>query len=345
MSTAWKTISAREAKENSLYGIGGWLVVFAISVFFGLIVTIGTLQGEAYKADSSLSAFLSIDHPAITFIKGVLVVHIVSAAAIYWLLLTRHQRFRIVASCLLLAAWPVTACFGLINSFSGVDVAIGSSFLPWAISCAVWVSYLNLSRRVRVTFEHLIREGERESTSSSDEESSSTEHEIPASPRASVQPNYPISNRILTNTLSENVVCNPSDYNVTDTDEVLWATSLAEFEGRDRRPGLWAKSFSEAGGDELVAKAAYLKLRVRELQSDREKACAEQKRISRQREVRERLNKMSEEARIDALTPKGQCPNCDVVLPLTAEKCPKCAAMFGPSAAWKLIPVRGILDN
>ena len=345
MSKAWKSISVDEAKESSLYGVGGWLVVFAISVFFGLIVAIGTLHSEANKADSSLSDFLTIDHPAITFIKGVLLVHMFSVAAIYWLLLTKHQRFRIAASCLLLAAWPVTACIGLINTFSGAGVAIGSSFLPWAISCAVWVSYLNLSRRVRVTFEHLIPEGERESTSSSDEDSSSTQHEIPASPLSSVQPHSPISNRVLTNVLSKNVVCKPSDYSVTDTDEVLWATSLAEFEGRERRPGLWAKSYSEAGGDELVAKAVYLKSRVRELQSEREKASAEQKRIDRQREARERLNKMSEEARIEALTPKGQCPNCDIVLPLTAEKCPKCAAMFGPSAAWKLIPVRGILDN
>ena len=37
--------------------------------------------------------------------------------------------------------------------------------------------------------------------------------------------------------------------------------------------------------------------------------------------------------------PKGQCPNCDAVIPLHSEFCPKCKAAFGIGSAWKIVPV------
>ena len=37
----------------------------------------------------------------------------------------------------------------------------------------------------------------------------------------------------------------------TSSDEVHWARALEEFEGANRRRGLWAKSFAEADGDEV----------------------------------------------------------------------------------------------
>lgn len=37
--------------------------------------------------------------------------------------------------------------------------------------------------------------------------------------------------------------------------------------------------------------------------------------------------------------PKGQCPNCDSIIPLAVESCPKCKASFGIGSAWKVTPV------
>ena len=48
-------------------------------------------------------------------------------------------------------------------------------------------------------------------------------------------------------------------------EEELWASALAEFKGDARRPGLWAKCFSEANGNELIAQATYLRVRVSQL--------------------------------------------------------------------------------
>jgi len=50
------------------------------------------------------------------------------------------------------------------------------------------------------------------------------------------------------------------------TQEQLWADALTEFESASRRPGLWAKSFAEASGNDAMAKANYLRFRVEELE-------------------------------------------------------------------------------
>lgn len=52
-----------------------------------------------------------------------------------------------------------------------------------------------------------------------------------------------------------------------DTDENHWASALAELDGGNRRQGIWAKAFADSDGDEIRAKVAYLKVRVRQLSS------------------------------------------------------------------------------
>lgn len=37
--------------------------------------------------------------------------------------------------------------------------------------------------------------------------------------------------------------------------------------------------------------------------------------------------------------PEGQCPNCDSVIPLASESCPRCKASFGVGSVWKVLPV------
>ncbi len=53
--------------------------------------------------------------------------------------------------------------------------------------------------------------------------------------------------------------------NVQINDDVLWERALIEFDEGSAKKGLWAKCFSEANGDEAVAKANYLKIRVNQL--------------------------------------------------------------------------------
>lgn len=52
------------------------------------------------------------------------------------------------------------------------------------------------------------------------------------------------------------------------TEELMWASALGEFESDKKRSGLWAKSFAQAEGNDAQAKAHYLKQRVAELQTE-----------------------------------------------------------------------------
>ena len=52
---------------------------------------------------------------------------------------------------------------------------------------------------------------------------------------------------------------------IAPTEEDHWATAITELESGQRRPGLWAKAYAEADGDETKTKVAYLKARVQQL--------------------------------------------------------------------------------
>ena len=43
---------------------------------------------------------------------------------------------------------------------------------------------------------------------------------------------------------------------------------------------------------------------------------------------------------LKAAVPRGTCPNCTTVMPLTSGTCTKCGAIFSESASWDLIPVK-----
>lgn len=58
--------------------------------------------------------------------------------------------------------------------------------------------------------------------------------------------------------------------------EDMWAAAIAEFDSDARRPGLWARSFSESQGDEGAAKANYLRYRTDELQRENATALEQQ---------------------------------------------------------------------
>ena len=82
----------------------------------------------------------------------------------------------------------------------------------------------------------------------------------------------------------------------------LWARAMSEVEDAQQRDaGLWARCFAEADGDESRAKAAYIKVRVGQL------------------------------------SPKpatGYCPNCNCEVPLKADACPNCKAIFDHASSW-----------
>lgn len=357
MSTTWKKVSLVEAKAHPLYGVKNWLAVFAFGVLLSLLKEIGSLSGEAHKAGLTLSQLLAIDHPAITFAKIVLAVNVVVVSVIYWMLITKHPKFRRVASALLLLGWPTIVLVGGINPFVGLGGAIVMSLLPWALSCAIWVTYLQRSKRVRVTFEHSVVSDEMSSTAPKNQQaplptpgihsrqsSMTTAQPIPSPYRAEMS--------AITATPPPKEISHASKPSTPS--EECWSIALGEFDSTSRRAGLWARMFSEAEGNEAIAKAGYLRSRAVELegeQASRVKALRreEQSKIAalqdqaadaeaRKREV-ERVEAERAYAALAALA-KGVCPNrrCMAIIPLNSQACPKCGAIFEDGATWKVVP-------
>lgn len=78
----------------------------------------------------------------------------------------------------------------------------------------------------------------------------------------------------------------PTDRNTgaTPKDE-HWAQALTELQSSARRPGLWARAFAEAQGDESRAQANYLSARSRQLaQEETENKLKEQQATEQARE-------------------------------------------------------------
>ena len=252
MPRTWIKVPLAQAIAHPLYGIRNWLAVFAFGALFGFLQEVGAVATEARRAGLSMSELLAVDHPAITFLKAALFVEATLVLATYWLLLTKNQAFRQTSSVLLLASWPLIAAIGVFIPDSGIGVALALSIFPWAIRCAVWVTYLNRSRRVRVTYENCILSDEgvpRQNLTSPGQHA--------AEPMQS--PPY----RKLTELAEAQDTSEPAPNSLTE--EALWANALSELEGDERRMGLWAKCFSVANGNESQAKASYLRERVNQL--------------------------------------------------------------------------------
>lgn len=98
-------------------------------------------------------------------------------------------------------------------------------------------------------------------------------------------------------------------------EEELWAIAAQEMDSQGRRAGLWAKAFAEAQGNEPTARANYLKWRVLQLQHELSPVGNKPKKRSVLRV--NRGNRF-------ALTELGQCPNCDALISLMSDECPKC---------------------
>lgn len=120
-----------------------------------------------------------------------------------------------------------------------------------------------------------------------------------------------------------------NEVSIDPTDDA-WAMALAEFEGENRRPGLWAKVFAESGGNDSVAKASYIQIRAIEL--ERERRLEAQKAHDEEQRIAVELARQEYES-----LPKGWCPNCDGLIPISSNECSKCGAIFGGSG-WKIRP-------
>ncbi len=116
-------------------------------------------------------------------------------------------------------------------------------------------------------------------------------------------------------------------------EEQAWATALAEVDGPDRRPGVWAKCFALANGVEAQAKATYLKERVAQLLEEHQQRESE-KRAQQALELAAQAQAMAvqqaEVARIQSSYVAGKSPSEEevMILAVAAQRDPKMVRLW-----------------
>lgn len=123
-------------------------------------------------------------------------------------------------------------------------------------------------------------------------------------------------------------------------EERLWGKAIREFE-ENRRPGLWAKSFAKAKGNEALAKASYLEERVQELTAHHEALILKKSELKKAEEHAAREMEEERQRRAYEIAPKGRCPVCKTTVLITSKRCNRCSAIFGEGSNYHLEPVEG----
>jgi len=229
MARQWQQLSLEEAKRHPLYGIKNWLAVFAFGVLVSPIRSVGQLSNSARDGGLTLSQVLNSNSQIATFIKAGLAFDLALPALLLWLLFSKNQHFRVTAIAVLILQWPAYLFVAYITGgtqITGVADAFFQQFLSSLLLNAIWVTYVQRSRRVRVTFENCV-----------------------------------VVEKIGASTVHRNL--SPSAATQTTTaDNDAYAEALAEIEEHRLNKGVWARSFAESGGDESKAKALYIKARA-----------------------------------------------------------------------------------
>jgi hypothetical protein len=280
MAREWRKVSAEEAKSHPLYGVKNWLLVFALGVLLVPLKEFGSLKGEAHQLGMTLGQLFNADASFKAYVTLVLATEFAMVATIFGLMVSKSAHFRIATSVIWVAFFPLITLFAFMTGIPGSG-ALVLSFFPWVISCLVWVTYLQRSKRVRVTFEHRVLAldvGATQAASSMPEAApmpAGGAQRISANSAlspASVSPTRHSSTKLVdaSSTLlvaDERATTNPK----VEDEEDLWAQALDEFNGAGRKQGVWAKAFAQASGNESAAQAQYLSERFGQLSEERAK--------------------------------------------------------------------------
>ncbi|MBX3331079.1 MAG: DUF2569 family protein [Nitrospira sp.] len=243
----WLQVTPEEARRHPLYGVSGWLLLFAFAILFGFLSAVSTVNAEALKGGFSLGKLLAVDTPEVIFIKLVLWIYGLTVVVITALLFSKHPSFRPVSICLLLGLWPGIALAGFLNPFPSLGESLVFSFIPWAVSCAIWVTYLQRSERVRVTFEHSVKAGQNPVPPSRTSKDMS-------SLQPTVKPTALIS-----------ISDKPSQNTAEAHEDRLYAQIAQELDTNTVDKALWTKAYAQAGGDEKQTRVLYIKARFARL--------------------------------------------------------------------------------
>lgn len=125
----------------------------------------------------------------------------------------------------------------------------------------------------------------------------------------------------------------------SENEEAIYERAANEIETDSLKKGVWAKSLAEADGNEIVAKARYVRMRSQQLLHEHQQQIQQKEEQQRQTDEADRQVQLREQQKAYDALPKGTCPNCTKVISLSATECPACQAVFTGVGAWKPVPL------
>lgn len=313
MSEKWIQVSPEQAKQHRLYGIKGWLLVFMIGVVLSIVLPPLMVAGSLASHNISWSTFQKFDPNTAKFLKFLIGYVVIISGLIVWLAFEKAKEFRSFSIYALLSVFPVNVLLVALFQVAGSASFLGEDLIRWVISCAIWISYLNLSKRVRVTFESKVHYKEASNEAHTSEGSINKQYQRSVIAKHDVLSNSPSQSISIHSQVAdaasdllmpiamrkENLGVESKDFTAQRSDRSdseVWGLVLDEYEGGARDRSLYARLFAEYDGDEQKTKAAYLKTRVSEIgQEHAQRRAAEQLQAKRNLEnaLRETILKRS----------------------------------------------------
>ena len=283
MTTQWTKINQNEALKHPLYGVRGWLLVFAIGCCIGPLMSWGQVNSVALQNNITISQLLDVDAPEVSFLKVVLYLELIWSGVVIFLLFTKNSSFRTFTVFSKLAFWPLLALCALNFGLAETGNSLARTFVPWIFSCAIWVTYLQRSERVRVTFERSVRTGRSNQVSDvthangceSPVSSSLPKGELEESKdpepflRDKNDPDLKSNLDVESGNLERRGKIgnfDRRDAGVPQPDEdSIYAIVADELESGKTDKGLWTRLFADCSGDEKQTKVLYIKRRFEKL--------------------------------------------------------------------------------
>jgi Protein of unknown function (DUF2569) len=343
-------ISHDTARAHPLYGVKGWLIVFGIVTVLGFLFNWGKFQFKYIEIGFKGTLFDLLWLEGMGAHRFLFFIDLALLLFVLFLMFTKHRKFRLIVIAIAVLGNPLSlliALSGLLGKPDGSEVV--KQLLFWVISMAIWVSYFNRSKRVRVTYENMVLNDGSYTTKEADK----------STPMVNTTPFiHPVTASTPSKVAAQNTPDQQATQKTTRTmstpasssAEDIWALALAEFESDKRRAGIWAQAYAEADGNEGVAKARYIKTRAAELTAEKEFQAAQlQAELEKQALLAElaQLSATEKEKQLAALAreqdPKGECPNCKKIIYLDLSSCPKCKAIFRTESSertnWAIKPL------
>jgi hypothetical protein len=152
----WNEISQEEATRHPLYGVRGWLLVFGLGwvlrvILVGMMAANFTAGFEIAAPDVQLKV-----QGLLGFILTSCALTALFTAFVLAMMLTKWNHFRVAATVVILANYPLKLIIAAMWDIPNLKEFALEAFLTQLAYCIIWPWYLQMSRRVRVTFERMV---------------------------------------------------------------------------------------------------------------------------------------------------------------------------------------------